>query len=380
MAAPNPLPVGGFETTAPRSTAPVVAAEPDTALKYAGPAAAQGILEQARKGVPSQRVVRYGQNGKPIGTRAEKVSGSRTSPADYYRTGAPGSQIKADMEGKAPKEQAAIASAHEVTENNRKAQGIAASEYYRKHNADGTPKDFKAEADKPIAGFEKARSSVDAAGRPIDPIAAAAAQSQADRKNAFNPAALAARAKVDASRTAAGIATAQTETNQRNIAENGTIPVAPKYAGPGQLTTDVTRDATGRMVNVRAPGAQPGQPMTYAGPSSSTSIPTEFKQGYGNVVKNSIPSTPSGMITNPTSAPIPSLSDGSFMGKDAPSLYDNPAVTQADKTVNGVNRSDLMSALQPAGKGELWKPPVKANPTVPTDERKFAAPIKLSLS
>ncbi len=62
-------------------------------------------------------------------------------------------------------------------------------------------------------------------------------------------------------------------TDQRNLAEHGTIAVDPRHAGPGQLTTDIERK-NGQAVNVRKGGTP--EPRT-----------ARFVQGWGNMVKQS---------------------------------------------------------------------------------------------
>jgi hypothetical protein len=117
------------------------------------------------------------------------------------------------------------------------------------------------------------------------------------------------------------------------------------------------------------------------GPREATKPGEKFVQGHGNILDAGIPDTKTAM-TNPTGQPLASLSDGTFLGKGtAPSLFDDPATKQADKTVNGFNRDSLMSALTKDGGGApaAQQPSTTEKPTVASKEDPFAKK-KLSLN
>lgn len=301
------------------------------------------------------------------------------SAADWYKPGGPGWQAQQDMAGKTPEEQAAIATATQATENTRRAQGAEVEDFYRNRNADRSEKSLQDRVKATgIGGMPLPTSSVDQAGNAVataaNPNAAVAAKAQASRATGGDGSGI---GKVlDDGSTQQGVLAAQQANDKRNLASNGTLAVDPRYAGPGQLTTNVARDpTTGILANVKAPGVMEGPSNVAMG-----GLPTKFEQGAGTVVDMGA------AAANPAGKPLASMSDASFLGggNNTPNLYDNPAVTQADKTVNGVNRSDLMNAFKDADqKSGQPIPAATAKKTALDDEeqkKKFAAPIKLSLT
>ncbi len=361
-----------------RPIAPVVTGDP--VLEKAGPAMAAGILETARTG-GGNRVQTRDRRGNPTGrTKALSIRNGGMSAADWYRPGAPGSMAQAEMEGKTPEEQAAIAQAARATEETRSTQGIAASEFYR----DRRPLADRVKAtgiDGLKSGAERDASirSNWASKGVVLPEGGSPEIATSIRRTVASPeyqTKLAARdAQETKSREADMIRTAQSA--GIGTGAGNTVAVEPRYAGPGQATTDLTRDQSGRLVNVTKPGVRETPQVAAIG-----GLPTTFKQGSGRVVDMS------SALSNPQGKPLASLADASFLGggNNVPSLYDNPAVAQADKTVNGVNRSDLMNAFKEADakqKSGPSAPPVtvaKKPASEEEDRKKFAAPIKLSLS
>jgi hypothetical protein len=352
-----------------------VDAEEDALNKFAAPGIIEGLNDNVRTGPQRGMVQRRDRRGRPIGNPVPDRMGQTTqSPADFNKTGGIGAKIRLAQVGKTPEEQAAIARGAFEREQTIRNQGVNSEEYWRNRNADGSMKS--------LSDRVKA-TGVDG----MEPTAKRdfTAESQA------RTAATVASPKYQELLLKRDLELKSAEESKLRFKTPGggmTVAVNPDYAGPGQVTTALALGANGRLMNVVKPGALtvPNAPIQYAGPDGPKTIPTEFKQGYGNFPK--IEGVTSIASTNPTGRPLASLADGSFLGggSNIPSLYDNPAVAQADKTVNGPNRSDLMNAFKEADakqKSGLSAPAVAAEKKPASEEedrKKFAAPIKLSLS